>query len=80
MNQVAAADEDAGLVTQLGAGLVDLDDTVVGELLEEAEEGDLLGAEAWRGIVGSDFVDDHRRGREGGQEEALPEALAALQA
>lgn len=57
-------------------GLVDLDDAVVADLLEEAEEGDLVGAEAGPRVVGADILHDDGGGGEGGEEQPLPQVLA----
>lgn len=59
------------------ACLVEVEGVVVGDLVEEVEEGDLVGAEARRGAAGADVVDGDGGRRQRRQHHPLPEVAAA---
>lgn len=50
---------------------------VVGDLVDEVEEGDLVRAEPRRGVPGADVIDGDRGGGERRQHQPLPELAAA---
>lgn len=64
-------------VPQLRSCLVEVDGVVVGDLVEEAEERDLVRAEPRRRVPGADVLDGDGCGRERRQHQPLPEVAAA---
>ena len=76
-----AADDQAWAVEQDGAGVGDLDVGAVCEGFEEAQEGDLVRGEADRGEGGGpDLRNVDGAAGEGGEDEAVREALVASEA
>lgn len=75
--EVPPADDHPRLVPQLRPCLVEVEGVVVGDLVEEVEEGDLVGAEARRGAAGADVVDGDGGRRQRRQHHPLPEVAAA---
>lgn len=57
----------------------ELDQGVVRDLLEEAEEGDLVGSQPREGVVGVDLLHHDRRRRESRQHQPLPKVAAPPQ-
>lgn len=64
-------------VLQLRSCIVELDGVVVGYLVEEAEEGDLVRAEPRGRVPGTDVHDGDGGGGERRQHQPLPEVTAA---
>lgn len=73
-------DENARAVAQGRAGLVDFDGRAVGELVEQADEGDLRGREAGRDVVvWPDSVEAHAAPGKSGEDEAAAEVVRAFE-
>jgi hypothetical protein len=69
--------DSRGRGEQRRTSLVEVDGVVVGDLVDEAEQGDLVRAEPRRGVPGADVLDGDRRGGQRRQHQPLPEVPAA---
>lgn len=56
----------------VGTGFIDFDGAVIGDLLEQAEEGDLVRSKAWEGLVGSNVLDQNRGAGKRCEYQSLP--------
>lgn len=57
---------------------IDFNNAVIADFLDEAEEGDLMKAEARPRVLGADVLYENRSVRKCSQYQSLPEALASL--